>query len=138
MRETIEKQEVREIPKESLLAEADAFFAKGCRLVQICAVKDGERIELDYSFGKDFEMTTLRFSVAQGEAVPSVSRIWRGAFLYENEIHDLYGVAIDNISVNYGGKFYDIAEPSPFAPAVGAKVTMAPSAAPGQKPESEA
>jgi ech hydrogenase subunit D len=128
MRETIERQEVREIAKDRLLVEADAFFASGCRLVQICALKNEGRIELDYSFGKDFDMTTLRFVVAPGESVPSVSHIWRGAFLYENEIQDLYGVTIDNLAVNYGGAFYDVAKPHPFAP----------SAAPAKKPESEA
>jgi ech hydrogenase subunit D len=129
MRETKEKQEVREIAKDRLLVEADAFFASGYRLVQICALKNGGRVELDYSFGKDFDMTTLRFIVGPGESVPSVSRIWRGAFLYENEIQDLYGVTIDNLAVNYGGAFYDVAKPHPFAPLA---------AAPAKKPESEA
>jgi ech hydrogenase subunit D len=136
VRETIEKQDVREIPKDKLLVEADRFFVSGYRLVQICAMKADGNIELDYSFGKGFDMTTLRFVVAQGESVPSVSHIWLGAFLYENEIQDLYGVTIDNLAVNYGGKFYDVAKPHPFAPV--AKAAAVPSAAAAKKTENEA
>jgi ech hydrogenase subunit D len=138
MRETIEKQEVREIAKDRLLVEADSFFASGCRLIQICALKNEGRIELDYSFGKDFGMTTLRFIVAPGESVPSVSHIWRGAFLYENDIQDLYGVTIDNLAVNYGGAFYDVAKPHPFAPALAPTPVKAPEAATAKKSEIEA
>jgi ech hydrogenase subunit D len=137
VRETIEKQDVREIPQDTLLQEVDRFFASGYRLVQICAMKAEGKVELDYSFGKDFDMSTLRFVVAPGESVPSVSHIWRGAFLYENEIQDLYGVTIDNLAVNYGGKFYDVAKPHPFAPAA-AKAAIGPSAESAKKPENEA
>lgn len=115
MRETIEKQDVRIIQKDMLLAEADHYYADGYRLVHILALNAPEGFELNYSFGKDFVMTTLRFTVGVGEPVPSITHIWRGAYLYENEIHDLYGVPIENLSVNYGGRFYDVAKPHPFA-----------------------
>ena len=28
------------------------------------------------------------------------------SFIYENEIHDLYGINIKNINIDYKGKFY--------------------------------
>ncbi len=37
----------------------------------------------------------LKCRVAQGEAVPSVTGIWRGANWYEREVWDLFGVRFD-------------------------------------------
>jgi len=85
------------------------------RLVQILAVNSADGVELTWSFAKDFNMVSLRANILNGESVASVTPVWHGAFLYENEIKDLYGVDIRNISVDYRGKFYDVAKEHPFA-----------------------
>jgi ech hydrogenase subunit D len=113
--ETIEVQEIKVIPRDRLLEECDALFGTGYRLVQICSLNIPEGFEMNYSFGKDFHMVTIRFSVGFDEAVPSITHIWKGAFLYENEIKDLYGVNIENMAVDYNGKFYDVDGIHPFA-----------------------
>ena len=38
-----------------------------------------------------------------------------GAFLYENEIHDLFGVVITHISIDYQGTLYRTAISTPFS-----------------------
>ena len=41
--------------------------------------------------------------------------IFPAAFLYENEIHDLFGIAIEGINHDYNGKLYRTAVEAPFA-----------------------
>lgn len=115
MRETCETQEVQNIAKANLLEECAKLSANGFRLVQICAINADGGVEMSYSFGKEFVLITLRCVVLSGETVPSVTPVWRGAFLYENEIKDLFGVQIENISVDYKGNFYKVAKKHPFA-----------------------
>lgn len=115
MQPTIEIQEIRNIDKVELLAECAKIANAGFRLVQILALNSSDGVELSYSFGREFNMVSLRCNVPSGTAVPSITPVWRGAFLYENEIKDLFGVNIENISVDYHGKFYDVAKEHPFA-----------------------
>ena len=53
-------------------------------------------------------------------------------FLYENEIHDLFGMRFDGINIDYGGNFYRIAATAPFS-AVG-ETDGGAKAAMGKKP----
>ena len=41
--------------------------------------------------------------------------IYPNAFLYENEIHDLFGVVIKNINIDYRGTLYRTAIKVPFS-----------------------
>jgi NADH:ubiquinone oxidoreductase 27 kD subunit len=115
MRDTIEVQEIKTIRKEDLLAECAALQAQGMRLVQVLALNTDGGFELSYSFGKEYRMLSLRFTITSDEPVPSITPVWKAAFLYENEIKDLFGVKIENISVDYNGKFYNVAREHPFA-----------------------
>ena len=75
---------------------------------------DGWRYELSYSFGKDYDLRTLRLTVGEQEKVPSITQIYPGAFLQENEAAELFGVQIEEIVQDYHGKLYRIAEETPF------------------------
>jgi len=97
-----------------LLSKVDATRAAGWRLVQMMGISGTEGVELDYSFGLGHEMIVLRFPVAPGESVPSITSIYAGAYLYENEIRDLFGVDIQRISVDWLGKVFDTAGDRPF------------------------
>jgi ech hydrogenase subunit D len=79
--------------------------------------------------------------VAPGDEVPSVSMIYPNAFLYENEIHDLFGVPIKNITIDYGGRLYQTAIKTPLsvenvklpkAPPKKAEAPPQPAAAPAE------
>jgi ech hydrogenase subunit D len=99
--------------------------SQGFRLAQICCTKLPETLELFYSFDKDFELRNLRVTLPDAStAIPSISSVYWNAFLYENEIHDLFGIQIQGIAVDYQGKFYRTQVKAAFnpaaAPAVGA------------------
>jgi ech hydrogenase subunit D len=52
--------------------------------------------------------------VKTGEEVQSITCIYWNAFLYENEIHDLFGIPITNIAIDYRGTLYRTRIPTPF------------------------
>lgn len=110
-----EPQEIVPTTREELVGAVARFLAEGHRLVQIGCTTLPSGYELNYSFDKANRFTNLRLSVAPGEEVPSVSVVYPNAFLYENEIHDLFGVEIRNIVLDYGGTLYQTTLKVPFS-----------------------
>ncbi|MBE6829323.1 MAG: NADH-quinone oxidoreductase subunit C [Ruminococcaceae bacterium] len=102
------------ISSEVLLEEVLKMKGSCCRLVQICATRIPDGYELSYSFGKDFDLYTLRFNIGEEVEIPSISGIYPASFLYENEIHDLFGVPIKMISLDYKGTLYRTEKKTPF------------------------
>jgi ech hydrogenase subunit D len=88
----------------------------GYRLGQLCAAKVGEQFHLLYSFDKDCTLTNLKLAVKEGEAIPSITGVYWPAFIYENEIQDLFGFEFKHLKLNYKGKFFKVAEPTPWNP----------------------
>jgi len=105
------------IENQELLKAVEGYCAQGYRLVQICCVKESEGLALHYTFDKDYDLIDLSISIVEGAHVPSITTIYPCAVLYENEIHDLYGVTIQDISVDFKGLLYKIKAPRPFNPA---------------------
>jgi ech hydrogenase subunit D len=95
-----EQQEFIKIKTDDLLKEVKKYKDDGFRLVQIGATT-ADGFELNYSFDKE-------------AVIKSVSGIYWNAFLYENEISDLFGIKIEGIAVDYGGNFYRTSVKSPF------------------------
>lgn len=103
---------------DELLARAAEFKAKGWRFVQCCATRDGENmLELLYTFCDDAtsEIANLRLVVAANDEVPSVGALFPCAFMFENEMHDLFGIGISGITLDYRGGFYHLHIPTPMA-----------------------
>lgn len=98
----------------ALLPRADALKRGGWRLVQILAVSLPEGVELSYAFGFAAEMTVLRFVAPTGSPVPSLTPVYAAAFLYENEIRDLFHVSIEGVVPDWMGKTYDVVEAGRF------------------------
>lgn len=86
----------------------------GLRLVQICATRTKEGYELYYSFAKEYDLVNIHLEIAEDTEVMSISNIFEHAFLYENEIVDLFGVNIKLISLDYKGNLYRIEKKTPF------------------------
>lgn len=107
-------QEVKLVEPDNLVTEVLKLKHEGWRLVQICATKIDREYELTYSFGKDYGFGCLRLLAAPGMEIMSISNIYEPAFLYENEIHDLFGIEIKMITLDYHGNFYRIAKKKPF------------------------
>jgi ech hydrogenase subunit D len=111
----IENQELITVDEETLSAKVYGFFSEGYRLVQIHCTRLDTGFELNYSFDKDYHFTNMRLTVGSNAEVQSISRIYWNAFLYENEISDLFGVKIKNIVLDYHGGFYQTATKAPFS-----------------------
>jgi ech hydrogenase subunit D len=111
-----EPQPVEAIGVGDLLARVGERKTAGDRLVAIsCAVVEGTN-EITYSFeDRDHAFTNLRITVPPGATIPSITPVYWGAFVYENEIHDLYGLTVMGINVDFGGHFYATKVPFPFA-----------------------
>ncbi len=110
----MEQQNIVAIDPQSLVSEAMKLKAQGYRLVQICATKAGEEYELSYSFGKEYELVCLRYCVPDGGEITSISHIFAPAFLYENEIHDLFGIQVNLMTLDYEGNLYRLEKKTPF------------------------
>jgi len=110
-----EPQEIMPIGKNDLVGMVAHLFAEGYRLVQIGCSTLQSGYELNYSFDKDYRFRNLRITVAPDEEIPSISVIYPNAFLYENEIHDLFGLIVKDIAIDYGGSLYRTAIKTPFS-----------------------
>jgi ech hydrogenase subunit D len=106
--------EMRNIEKQDLLNEMTRLKNDGYRLAQMCSTKVEDGYEMTYTFGKGYGLLHLRFLVAPGDKVDSISHIFPAAFFYENEIHDLFGVPIEFMTIDYHGGLYRTAEKTPF------------------------
>lgn len=108
------------ITPDLLKAKAREMRDRGYRLVQIGATALPELVELNYSFDRDGQLLNYRLQVpAETARVPSITDIYWCAFIYENEISDLFKVQVDGMAVDFKGKFYKTAIPHAFSkPAV--------------------
>jgi ech hydrogenase subunit D len=103
-----------------LVPTVDALRIAGWRMVQILAISSADHTELNYSFGLGMQYKILRLQVAPGMKVPSITEVFAAAYLYENEIRDLFDVEIERISIDWLGKVFDTAKDHAFN-----KVTVA-------------
>jgi ech hydrogenase subunit D len=100
---------------DALVTEADRRRRRGFRLVQICATRQADQLELTYSFDLDGQMENLRLHVPTANArVPSLSSVYWCAFIYENEMHDLFHLEVEGMAVDFQGNFYQTAVKYPF------------------------
>ena len=128
-------QTFESIPMEALLERAGEMRKQGYRLVQIGATRLPEHVELTYSFDRESRLANLRFQIPAAEArVPSISSIYWCAFLYENELHDLFNVQVDGIAVDFHGHLYETAVKFPFGRTKMPTVKPAPAAPPAPQP----
>jgi len=120
MSETSEKkymiQNFVPVTASELVEKVQDLLADGHRLGQICCTKTGDEFELLYSFDKDHVLFNLKMIIAEGQEVRSISNVCWHAFIYENEMHDLFGIEFKHSALDYGGHFFRVAEPTPWNP----------------------
>lgn len=89
--------------------------AGGWRFVQMLCTNTEDGIDVQYSFmkGNLIENWTVK-GVQKGQHIPSITGDFLAAFVFENESHDLFGVKIDGIAIDFAGKFYDLAMSEPM------------------------
>ncbi len=100
---------------EELPGRTSALKAEGWRFVQILAVNTEEGIDLVYSFMKEGRLVNHEIKGVKKDAtVPSITDKFLAAFVFENEVHDLFGVSIKDIAIDFGGNFYALAQKEPM------------------------
>ncbi len=125
---TLEKN-IESITVDQLRDKVRALREQGQRLVQISATRLPDEVELTYSFDLNDRLTNLRLMLPGVDTVlPSISPIYGCAFLYENEIHDLFNVKVEGLTVDFKGNFYKTRVKFPFGS------TKAPCAKPAAAP----
>lgn len=83
--------------------------------MQILAVNKDDGVDLVYSYMKDGYLDNMVVhDVPRGAHVPSISDVFLEAFVCENEIHDLFGVSIDGIAIDFLGNFYQLSTEKPM------------------------
>lgn len=99
-----------------VIDRAKQYKADSYRLIQIHCTKTPTEMFIIYSFEKlDLTLDNIRMEVQVGDTVPSISEVYFAAFLYENEIHDLYGVNFTGMAVDFKGTFYQTAVKHAFS-----------------------
>ena len=115
---------------DELLPHVQALKGAGARFVQMHAercVDDGtyrlvytfisvraaqEQIEQDGSYA--FENLVVE-GIDQYQEIPSISSYYPAVFPFENEAHDLFGLAITDMQVDFNGFFYQVSTAEPMS-----------------------
>ena len=109
-------ENVIDIKKEDLHALVSKMHHEGQRLITCtCAEEEDGSFMILYHFDKDLKMTHFRIKIAKDEELESISSIYWTALLIENEIKEHYGVKINNIAIDFGGRMV-LAEGCPTSP----------------------
>ena len=102
------------VDPKSVIDESQKLKFAGYHLIQQCATRVPDAYELIYTFGKELEMKNLKMVLPEDQEISSITSIYPCAFIYENEMHDLFGVQIKMINIDYEGKLYRTAIETPF------------------------
>jgi hypothetical protein len=71
--------------------------------------------EMTWAFARDGQFETVREEIVAGDPVPSISEFFGAAFLYENEIRELFGINVTGIGLDLKGQLYKTATRVPFS-----------------------
>ncbi len=112
---TMEPQETKKIETSQLIGSVERFRNEGYRLVQIGCAKVGDLYEINYSFDKDYHFENLRIAITADTEVPSISGMYWNAFIYENEMHDLFGIRVRGMNIDFKGTLIRTAIKYPFS-----------------------
>ena len=100
----------------SVVDRARAMRDGGWRFSQLCGTVIDGGVEVMYTFERDIEMVNLLAECRNGSAISSITEVFPAAFVFENELQDLFGLTVEGISIDYGGSMYRLAVPSPMNP----------------------
>ncbi|SKA74261.1 Respiratory-chain NADH dehydrogenase, subunit [Paucidesulfovibrio gracilis DSM 16080] len=96
------------VTRDNLVSEVMNMKNEGCRFVTISTALTAEdAVDVLYHFEKDFEVTHLRLSDHPlAEAMPSISGVYFGALLAENELQDLFGMKFSGLVLDFNRTLY--------------------------------
>ena len=95
------------VSREALIGEVAKIKVQGYRFVTLsCMERDGENFDIFYHFDKNLMLKHFKLSIAKGVPVPSITPVYYAAFLVENEIQDLFGIAFEGLALDYERTLY--------------------------------
>lgn len=103
------------VTTEGLLAAVRGLKDEGCRFITCSGVQAAEGIEVIYHFDLSYQLRHLRLSLPAGGTVPSISSVYPGAYLAENELQDFFGVTVSDLPVDFHGRLF-LDEDAPISP----------------------
>ena len=110
-------QNIDVIEASDVLNVASNMKTSGFRLGMISATGMEDGLEVMYTFERDEVLNNYKVSIPDDyPKLESVSPIYWAAFIYENELHDLFGIKFNNLALDYGGHFFKISEKTPWNP----------------------
>ena len=112
-------QHFEDISIDDILSVAECEHEAHSRFVQVLCINGEEGIDLVYSYQKTadqgYAVHNYRVHGVKPEAhIPSVTKFYLVAFPFENEAHDLFGVQVDDIAIDFKGGFYKVAMDKPM------------------------
>lgn len=109
-------QTFKTISLDELEKTANDKKENGWRYVQTLAVKVDNGTDIIYSFMKDGAMENIKIqNVKDTDTVKSITDFFIEAFVWENEIHDLFNINFEGIAIDFKGKFYNVATDAPMS-----------------------
>lgn len=112
-------QHFEDISIDDILGVAEREHGAHSRFVQVLCINGEEGIDLVYSYQKTadqgYAVHNYRVHGVKPEThIPSVTKFYLVAFPFENEAHDLFGVQVDDIAIDFKGGFYKVAMDKPM------------------------
>ena len=115
---------------DELLAHVQALKGAGARFVQMHAERnvDDDTYRLVYTFinvraaqehiaqdGSYAIENLVVEGIDQYQEIPSISSYYPAVFPFENEVHDLFGLAIIDMQIDFKGFFYQVSTAEPMS-----------------------
>ena len=112
-------QHFEDISIDDILSVAEREHEAHSRFMQVLCINGEEGIDLVYSYQKTadqgYAVHNYRVHGVKPEThIPSVTKFYLVAFPFENEAHDLFGVQVDDIAIDFKGGFYKVAMDKPM------------------------
>ena len=112
-------QHFEDISIDDILSVAEREHEAHSRFVQVLCINGEDGIDLVYSYQKTadqgYAVHNYRVHGVKPEThIPSVTKFYLVAFPFENEVHDLFGVQVDDIAIDFKGGFYKVAMDKPM------------------------
>jgi ech hydrogenase subunit D len=114
----MDSQKIIPIEVSDMIPLVIGYQHSGYRLAQMCATTLKDCLELSYSFALPGDFQSLRMHISSDTEMQSIQPIFPAAFLYENEMHDLFGIKFNHMTVDYDGGLYRTSIKTPFNPKI--------------------
>jgi ech hydrogenase subunit D len=111
----MEPQTIVPIQVGEVVQMAEQEKKEGYRLVLMTCARIDDTYEVTYTYEKDLRLKNYRITVKQDEEIPSISGIYWGSFVYENEMNDLFGLNVTGINIDFKGHFFQTSVKHPFS-----------------------